>query len=1109
MQAKKSEPVSSSVTASCEECGATLPPWAPAGLCPECLLGQAIGALAQSARAGSAAAEPDPVADSSPARCLGHYELFEKIATGGMGVVYKARQVSLDRIVALKMIAPGRLASPESVSRFQAEAEAAASLQHPNIVAIHETGVWEGEHYFSMDYVAGENLADAMRTQAWPPDRVAQVLKTIAEAVHYAHQQGILHRDLKPSNIILDAAGEPHVTDFGLAKRLDDSALSTLHCSLTLTGEMLGSPGFMPPEQAASQTGGADVRSDVYRLGAILYYVLTGRPPFQAASITDTLKQLAESEPIPPRLLNSIAPKDLATICLKCLEKDRLRRYPSAQAVAEELGRFLRHEPILAHPVGLPGKMRRWCRRRPALAGSLLALALTFVLGVVGVLWEWQRAKAGELFARQNEYAADMDLAQRALADNEAARAIRLLEKHRPGFGAPASAGAAHNAVSAYADRLKAGLQTDLRGWEWRYLWQLCHLDEPSTLHRYSNAVHALALSKSGALLAAATRDTVELWDLSSRRPLPGAYSGPVNTLAFSPAGDVLAIAVAGTNRVDLWDTAARKVSKTFRHESEVRSMSFSPDGKLLASFERGGKVNVVDLVRDRPIANLTVTPLRYYLAGVVAFSPDGSRLGIGEEYRRIHVLDLHTGARLVITNGIEGAINALAFSPAGDLIAAGWGYGEGFVGLWDAASGKALGRLTNHTADVFALAFAPDGRSLLAASDYIIKNWDMEERAEAGSLRSSGERLRAVALCPDGRTLVTGGDAGTVRLWNASGSSNRTLTRADLKVGRGVAASAGLQPVDFNAATLNPRVVRHFGMAFTPDSRDLIALDADGTLGLWRVQPFRLEEKLSAFGSNHWAVALSPDGRWLVTGEEAGTLTIWDWAARRAVTNFSAPFNWFGLLRFHCHGRYLGATIVRNDGAMNFRFWRTAKWEEVPLTLPQSATLTWVDLSPDGRTLATGCYDGTVRLFDFPSGQRKAESRRHGDRVSGVHFTPDGRRLLSTSYDRLIKLWDVPSLRELWEMPAPGPVRGGVLSTDGRRCATGGTNPKDAVLLWDLITQRQLLSLQAEGHWFVELGFSPDGNALTAVSLINGDAHLWRALSWEEIEAAEARERF
>jgi tetratricopeptide (TPR) repeat protein/tRNA A-37 threonylcarbamoyl transferase component Bud32 len=308
---------------------------------------------------------------------FGDYELLEEIARGGMGVVYKARQVSLNRTVAVKMILTGQLASAADVQRFRAEAESAARLQHPNIVAIHEIGQHEGQHYFSMDYVDGQNLAQLVGQKPMSPKQAAKYLETIAEAIHHAHQQGILHRDLKPSNILIDNLGQPRVTDFGLAKQIKGAS------DLTVSGQVLGSPNFMPPEQAAGKRGHVGPWSDVYALGAILFYMLTGRPPFAAETMAETLQLVANTEPLSPRLLSPGVPRDLETICLKCLEKESRLRYGTVRELADELGRFLRDEPILARPINRIEKTWRWCLRKPAVATAIgLVVALVLVIGV-------------------------------------------------------------------------------------------------------------------------------------------------------------------------------------------------------------------------------------------------------------------------------------------------------------------------------------------------------------------------------------------------------------------------------------------------------------------------------------------------------------------------------------------------------------------------------------------------------------------------------------------------------------------------------------------------------------------------------------------------------
>lgn len=357
-------------TRTCQECGAALPADAPAGLCPCCLWD------AGTAQTAATTEEREPSPAVFQGRPFGNYDLLEELARGGMGVVYKARQRNLSRLVALKMIRGERLAQASEVQRFRREATAAATLHHPHIVSVHEAGEVDGQYFYSMDFVEGRSLAEVVREHPLPARQAATYLKAIAEAVAYAHQRGILHRDLKPSNVLIDTHDQPHVVDFGLAKSLPGSELPALNTELTQSGQVLGSPSYMAPEQAAGHGRAVDARTDVYALGAILYEMLSGRPPFQAETSLETLKLVLENEPAAPRLLNPRLPRDLETLCLKCLEKEPRRRYAGAQDLVEELGRFLENKPIVARPVSVPEKLRRWCQRKPLVAGLAGGLLL-------------------------------------------------------------------------------------------------------------------------------------------------------------------------------------------------------------------------------------------------------------------------------------------------------------------------------------------------------------------------------------------------------------------------------------------------------------------------------------------------------------------------------------------------------------------------------------------------------------------------------------------------------------------------------------------------------------------------------------------------------------
>ncbi len=357
-------------------------------------------------------------ADPSPdrVRYFGDYEIVREIARGGMGVVFQARQVSLNRPVALKMILAGQLANDTDVKRFYSEAESAANLDHPAIVPIYEVGQHEGQHYFSMGFVEGQSLSQRLADGPLPAREAAELMRRVCEAIEYAHQHGVIHRDLKPANILLDQNGNPRVTDFGLAKKIQGDS------GLTGSGQIMGTPSHMPREQASGKRGEVGPAADVYALGATLYALVTGRPPFQAATPMDTVIQLISDEPVPPRRLNASIPHDLETICLKCLEKEPGKRYASAAALREDLERYLAGEPITARPVTRVERAIKWARRRPAIAALLGLVTLVTALGLGGVLWQWRAAvRARNVADRERQNAkqqAELAEARRVEAEN-------------------------------------------------------------------------------------------------------------------------------------------------------------------------------------------------------------------------------------------------------------------------------------------------------------------------------------------------------------------------------------------------------------------------------------------------------------------------------------------------------------------------------------------------------------------------------------------------------------------------------------------------------------------------------------------------------------------
>ena len=833
-------------------------------------------------------------------------------------------------------------------------------------------------------------------------------------------------------------------------------------------------------------------QSDVYALGATLYHLVTARPPFQGETVTEVLQQVLNSEPPPPRLLQPSLPRDLETICLKCLEKEIPRRYQSAQELAEDLGRFLEGKPIRARPVGVMGKTWKWCRRRPALASMGAALALTAGLGLAGVLWQWQRATSGELLARRNAYAGDMLLLQRALAEHQRSDTMFLLNQHRP------------TRLSSSQTRVPG---TDLRDWEWRYLWQLCQSDEAVTLHRYgARGLHTLALSRDGQLLAVGCGNQTTLWNVPRQSltvELPVAVDR--GALAFSPGENLLAIGTGSTDktpRVEMWSVDAQSLVKTLNRNASIRFLAFSPRGEWLATFDDRGGIVVEEWKTGRVLTNFSLALPRMPGVGVVAFSPNGTWLAIGEDYGPIRLLNMRTRTLARFETQTTAGVTALAFSPDSELLAAGYGYSSGLIRLWQPSSWELRGQFTSQRDNCSGLAFTSNGKQLVSGyTEGTIRFWRLADQAEERCLQNLREDLTSFVMLPDDHSFVTGGSAGSLCLWDSASAERRPITYTNWPVSLGFNSLATADAPTFARETLGA-AARRFGFVFTPDSRSFITTDTHGSLALWDAQSIRVTERLTALGSNHWGLALSLDGRWLAAGNTSGKLAIWDWSARREATNFTMNAEWFGLLRFSQSSNFFFATVVDNAWDGRTRIWRTGQWQELTPAIMRSANIWSADLSPDDRTLALGYGDGSMKLVDFLSGKQRSALSNHQGQVNGLLFTPDGRTLISSSLDRSTRVWDVLSGRELTTLH--GLVGFAIaLTPNGQRLATGGELPESAVKLWDPMAGREVLSLPGKGEFFAQVVFSPDGSLLAAISL-SGIANLWRAPSWKQIREAE-----
>ena len=539
----------------CGACGSRIPPDAPRGDCPRCLLSMATSLKSL------AAFDDEMLLDGAQVRRFGDYELLAEIARGGMGVVYRAWQTSAEREVAVKMIIAGQLATPESVARFRNEAAAAAKLDHPHIVPVYEIGEFEMQHFFSMRYVPGErNIAQWAR--ALPAEMrfeaVAVAMSAVARAVAFAHERAVLHRDLKPSNILIDEAGEPQVTDFGLAKLLDDPDASVL----TRSSAILGSPSYMAPEQAEPRGREVSAATDVYGLGAILYELLSGRPPFTGASPLIVARKVVDESP--RRLLE--APEDLDTICRKCLAKEPRDRYPTAAALAEDLERFAHGQRIAAQRESTLSIVASWSRRHPATAMLVAALLVALIGGFAGVLWQWRQAEA----ARVATLAANTRL-RASVNQLEWRRVVQLLDSGDNSVG-----------MAQLARFLRANLENpraaslaisvlEQRGFATPAAPALSH--GPA-----ATIVQARLSADETRIVTAGSDGTARLWDAATSQPLgaPMTHSSPVRWVEFSPDGQ--RVATASTDKTArVWDArTGAPLTGSLAHDGAVVMLKFS-----------------------------------------------------------------------------------------------------------------------------------------------------------------------------------------------------------------------------------------------------------------------------------------------------------------------------------------------------------------------------------------------------------------------------------------------------------------------------------------------------------------------------------------------------